>query len=359
MIHSRNRQQGAATIIGVVFLISVISLMLTVILHMAGSSINDTSMQNDSVEALFIAESGLEQASFLYGNGTACSDLSLAPNNTGAIGRGNYTITTSLLVGSLCRVQIQGDVSQTFTVQRFIEADLRKGGSGTAWAIGQNGVILYWDGSVWSTSASLGNDLSDVFCISSNDCWAIGDRSGGSGTIAHWNGSSWSTSGFTNNSPNEDLYGIHCVASNDCWAVGNKGGGSGTIVRWNGSSWSTSGFTNNSPNEDLNGVHCIASNDCWAVGDRGGGTGSIAHWNGTSWSTAGITNGSADDDLMAVHCSPAGSCWAVGKDGSAAQLSAGTTWTANNFGGNDLNAVYSSGSASGATGVVNWWEMIN
>ncbi|MCI0526139.1 MAG: hypothetical protein L0Y56_01615, partial [Nitrospira sp.] len=91
--------------------------------------------------------------------------------------------------------------------------------------------------------------------------------------------------------PNQNLNSVYCVASNDCWAVGNNHGGGGgaaageTILRWTGGpNWARMGPYGGIPNVNLNSVYCVASNDCWMMGNPSGGTGVIAHWDSANWS---------------------------------------------------------------------------
>jgi Tfp pilus assembly protein PilX len=73
-------QRGAATILAVIFLVISVSLMVVAALNMAGSDITDTALNHDAIEALFIAESGVEHAAHAYANGTPC----LGPGPRGA-----------------------------------------------------------------------------------------------------------------------------------------------------------------------------------------------------------------------------------------------------------------------------------
>ncbi|MEN8761317.1 MAG: hypothetical protein ABF290_02700 [Thiogranum sp.] len=120
-----DRQGGAVTLIGALFIIITLALMVEVIQRMAASDVLDTAVQNDAVAALFIAETGIEHASYLYANGTICGDLSLV--NNVATGQGEFDITSSALVGTDCQIRVRGEIS-SFGVQRVIEATLKNDG---------------------------------------------------------------------------------------------------------------------------------------------------------------------------------------------------------------------------------------
>ncbi len=70
---STGRQRGAVTLLGALFLIIVIIVLLASVQRMAASGITDTALQNDAIEALFIAESGLERAAWRFSTGSTCA----------------------------------------------------------------------------------------------------------------------------------------------------------------------------------------------------------------------------------------------------------------------------------------------
>ena len=171
------QQRGAVTLMGALFLIIVIIVLLNAVQRMAASDITDTALHNESVEALFIAESGLERASWRYANGTACAALAGESANTG---RGAFQVISAALNGSLCVVRVRGDVITTTaanTVSRTIDGSLTAGGGGS-------------------------------------NSWAVGEDESGE-MIIHWEGSSWSRSGPYGRIPDKKVYVIHCVSDND------------------------------------------------------------------------------------------------------------------------------------------------
>ena len=95
------------------------------------------------------------------------------------------------------------------------------------WAVGIDGTIIHWNGTVWMTVTSpTTNYLESVFMTSATDGWAVG----GSGTIIHWNGAEWTNV----TSPTTSwLLSISMASPDDGWAVGYDG----AIIRWNGKGW--------------------------------------------------------------------------------------------------------------------------
>lgn len=123
------RQRGAATLIAAVLLMSVVAVALVIGLLNANTNITDTSLQADGVEALFIAESGLENVIDRFDNGTACGTLALGPIG---VGRGDFTInngTNAGLPAIQCRVQVTGRIGQSDT-SRTIEAVITRATAG-------------------------------------------------------------------------------------------------------------------------------------------------------------------------------------------------------------------------------------
>jgi len=120
------KQRGAITLMGALVIIITLALMIEVLHRMAASDILDTSVQNDSVETLFIAETGIEHASYLFANGSACADLALV--GPVSAGRGSFDISTSTLVGSECSIRVTATAG-VLGAQRVVEAVLKNEGN--------------------------------------------------------------------------------------------------------------------------------------------------------------------------------------------------------------------------------------
>lgn len=320
-------QRGAGLLLAVVFLLVVITLFGGIALRMAGTDITDTAVQNDSVEALFLAESGLERAAQRLAAGATCDNAGLAEAAQTLGSRGSFEIQSAQLVSGLCRVRVQGSVglAGATPAQRLIEADLSLGGC-RGFAVGdrinsgpaaQRGpVLLCWDGSTWTRAAFAGLpsvNLRSVTCPAANDCWAVGDRLN-SGPLAqrgevilHWDGSVWTRIPPVGAIPNQNLYGVHCFDADTCWAVGNNR----TFIQWNGVSWSNGATAGGFPNARMNAVYCIADDNCWAVGNVSSGNEVIAQWTGGSW-TQVLDPDVPNRNLLGITCTSGMNCWAVG-----------------------------------------------
>lgn len=134
-----------------------------------------------------------------------------------------------------------------------------------AWAVGERGTVLYWDGQTWAPEPLPTLKTLRAVRAESQTVWAVGD----SGTALRRSGGVWT---FTDSATSADLYGVFSIGDSAAWAVGRQG----TILHWNGATWTkfASGIT-----QDLHGVWGTAENNLWAVG----GAGTLLHWDGTQW----------------------------------------------------------------------------
>jgi hypothetical protein len=121
--------------------------------------------------------------------------------------------------------------------------------------------------------------------------------------------------------PYLSLSEVSCISTNDCIAVGMAAWGSyrapnsGPVAeRWDGTSWSIQ--TTPSPTASgLSGVSCTSTTACTAVGFTDYNNATLAEaWNGTSWSIQTTPNpaGATSVGLNAVSCTSATTCTAVG-----------------------------------------------
>ena len=206
----------------------------------------------------------------------------------------------------------------------------------------------HWNGSSWVLDELPGvaweSFLSGVTCASMSDCWAVGyatnsDSPYGSGSplgtfIMHWGGASWATVPSPNvvSADNSVLRGVACVSSSDCWAVGNDRAGSDShtlVEHWNGSSWAIVPSPNPSnaatPVNVLTSITCPSASDCWAAGFDTMGSGTvqtlIEHWNGSTWIVVSSPNvGNKNNQLFSVSCASGADCWAVGNSTNNASV---------------------------------------
>jgi hypothetical protein len=222
-------------------------------------------------------------------------------------------------------------------------------------------LVEQWDGTSWAivaspnTASTADNELNDVTCFASTECWAVG---GGpqQPLIEEWTGTAWTivASPVVSTGANNLLYGVTCVTATDCWAVGIYTGGSNghdTLAeQWNGATWSVVSTPNASTTLSnlLLSVTCTSASECWAVGWYNTNTGSstlVEEWTGGAWAIVSAPDPADSNDLYSVACWSSTGCWGVGQSSSDGTLATQTlieTW------GGSVWATASSPNSTGA-----------
>lgn len=166
----------------------------------------------------------------------------------------------------------------------------------SAWAVGQGGVMAFFDGSEWLGLASpTTKALYSVALSSPTTGWAVGDG----GTILRLNGS-WAVA----SSPTtKSLYALALVSDSEGWAVGAQG----ALLRLSGGAWSVV----QSPNsQTMEGIALADGNNGWAVGSSG----TIWRLNAGTWQADVNPRAAANRTLHAVVRVNSGEAWAFGAD---------------------------------------------
>lgn len=106
----------------------------------------------------------------------------------------------------------------------------------------------------------MGSALYAVAGVSTRDAWAVGQD----GRIMHWDGRTWSD---FDTPTTIDLNAVSMVSASDGWIVGGAIGGANSVVlRWDGNRWSevSSPITSRPA-----AVAMVSATEGWAVGDHG------------------------------------------------------------------------------------------
>jgi hypothetical protein len=178
-----------------------------------------------------------------------------------------------------------------------------------AYAVGDTGTMLRWDGTVWASILSgTANTLRGIWMVSDTDGWAVGDA----GNIVRWNGLAWAAE--TSPTANQ-LNSVQALTSTDVWAVGNLG----TIVHRNGLGWTLvpSGVTQN-----LNSLYMLSDTEGWAIGASDGTAPVILFWDGLTW-TRVFPIPIVSLDLLDIWMVESQDGWSVGQDGLILRFGAG------------------------------------
>lgn len=195
------------------------------------------------------------------------------------------------------------------------------------WAVGDNGQIWYFNGSVWGLVSPFPATLQNLFgiqLVSTSEGWIVGKDS----IILHstnlGSGNIWTA--LTNpiqtgTGIGIDLHGVSFPSSGNGWATGtqgvilqtsNSGCGSVTSPCWGGST----SIVQSTSVQSLNSVFELGTSDAWTGGsfDTTSNTFSLIHWDGIKWHRASVTG--TPTDVMGIYMSGSGDGWAVGDDTS-------------------------------------------
>lgn len=369
------RQRGAALVVAAVFLVVVMVVLGDVTLRLSATDVTDSALQADAVDALFLAETGLEHAAQRLANGVTC--VNLVMGSAVSFGRGDFQLTQATDVSGDCRVRITGRVlfsGGELRAQRTVEGLLSVGGGVGAIAVGNNGTILHWDGNAWtSVVTGTSGNFTGIDCPDESNCMAVA----GNDHYALWDGTAWNN----NTNGNANYSDVACRSDiNDCHATGYFII-AGSISFWNGS-WGFGHFRFADPyraiacatntchaatrngwlsrlaggwtdettaGSQINGIACPTDNDCWAIGNEinsGPNRGyAIFGRNSGGWFNDSI-DVNPRRDLNAVDCITINDCWAVGerRNGNAFTLARrnGGSWALANQGlgsAEDLNGI--------------------
>lgn len=139
----RKSQRGVVALMAVLFLLFMLGVVLLLAHQMAATDVYDSAAQNNSVEALLLAETGVERATARFAT-VACNALGEAAI---PYGRGQFTISNGLstdfagaaLPANRCRVPVAGEILGVLRVGRRVEAIIERGGAAIAATPATNG----------------------------------------------------------------------------------------------------------------------------------------------------------------------------------------------------------------------------
>jgi len=192
-----------------------------------------------------------------------------------------------------------------------------------AWAVGDGGTIIMWDGTQWRTVESPTTlNLYSVTFNNATNGWAVGG-SNDKGVILHYNGtwSEWSAISFTGFTDTFDTINntLHSVTITSDGMNGWIVGAGGVTLNWDGCTWFGMMGASASTMNSVAMAH--DSTEAWAVGDGG----KIMQWTGTEWKAV---ESPTDMPLYTIQMLSPTLGWAAGgsnNEGIVLQLN-GTTW---------------------------------
>ena len=120
----QRRERGAVTMIVVLVLLTVVAASMLILSGMVQSSVNDSVLEDDSIAALFLAESGLESATRAYATSETCTAAGVGAG-TYAFGRGTFTTAAVSGAGTACTLQSTGVIGNvTRVIVRTVDYNL-------------------------------------------------------------------------------------------------------------------------------------------------------------------------------------------------------------------------------------------
>lgn len=201
------------------------------------------------------------------------------------------------------RAQGLGEWRTAYLTQSAV-LDIAVMDDGQAWAVGEAGIILHYDGESWRQVESPTEEgLHAVAFSSADDGWAVGQA----GTILRYRGGAWhSVSAPTTGA--DVLFDITLVGAGG-WAVGQRfdsisGKQKGLILRLRDGEWTEAAISQTRP---LSAVAFASPDDGWAVGQAG----TRLRWDGSEWIAESVV---ASVDLQGVTTA-GDDVWAVGDSG--------------------------------------------
>jgi Tfp pilus assembly protein PilX len=348
-----DKQAGFLAVIAVLMIVVIGLLGLTVSSMYIGSA-NSTINFQLAENALFAAESGLEDSIHqlmtpLLSKRQACSGLSISYSldksaySVTSIGPFyvnapttlsssiTYAVTTIPVVStsgyqSSGRIMIDKEVINYSSINSTNFLGVTRGVDDTVATahvsgtkVGQYQCNLSAQGGAPNLAAATSMDIPEgrrllQDKIQLQEAWAIGTNRGINFTLIRWNNpieKSW------NNASSLGTFTLTGIAMNsyvDGWAVGN----STTFLRWNGTNWSS--FASGLGGSIYSSVYCSSGNDCHVVG----ASRRFGRWNGSSWSLNAATGSLANTQLLSVHCNSPTNCWAVGSSAGGGKFYNGT-----------------------------------
>lgn len=192
----------------------------------------------------------------------------------------------------------------------------------TLWFAGNDTAPLYspalamtYDGAGFTKTAAPvtntdGNTLNDISAVAADDIWAVGAGNVYNPTIGrylcHWDGHQWSHVDSPKPGIVHEFKAVAAIATDDVWATGamlqNSGGYTTLFMHWDGTAWS-------GPVPNTGGGSCLlglAWDDVYT-----GGLG-IHHFNGTAWQVCEMFPSYVNAAIRGFDRAPDGALFAVG-----------------------------------------------
>lgn len=190
-------------------------------------------------------------------------------------------------------------------------------GADEAYAVGEAGLILRFDGTTWRTeTTTTTEDLWGVWGARRSELWAVGGRgrADGQATLLKRGSGAWEVQPLPPISrPGVNaLFKVWGTSASNVYVVGQRG----AVLRFDGSTWT---FVGVGTSRDLIALWGTGPDNVVIVGGRGNGEAVV--WDGSIWSRYQLA---PLPGLNGVWTDEAGSAWVVGEVGTIARLDTAT-----------------------------------
>jgi photosystem II stability/assembly factor-like uncharacterized protein len=194
--------------------------------------------------------------------------------------------------GFIARRSSMGTIQRMDAPELLSLYDVNFVASNDGWIVGEDTVILHWNGAEWEVSKPAivnsgwpySYNLYSVAFSDPRDGWAAGcthSEGGGYFLVYHWDGTSWTEVTL---SEERNLWAcvhdIVALSPTDVWMVGtdwNEGKEYGITVHWDGVTWQ---IVSELATHTIYSIGALSSDNIWAVT----GKGTVLNWNGIEWS---------------------------------------------------------------------------
>ncbi len=167
-----------------------------------------------------------------------------------------------------------------------------------AWAVGDDGILLYWDGTAWWDELFPSTFNQAIWGWSPDDLYVLSSYG-----LYHWDGGDWVSVDTGAGGGEGDIWG---TGPSDVWVAT----GDAALAHFDGEAWTV--VDNEEFVGGISGLWGDAADDVWGVGPSG----TIAHFDGERWSELDHDQiGSIEAHAYrAVHGTATGTdLWAVGQ----------------------------------------------
>jgi PKD repeat protein len=190
------------------------------------------------------------------------------------------------------------------------------------YALGQDGAILHYDGTVWTAETSGTTEkLNAIWGVTETNIYAVGEN----GTLLHKTaaGSTWGTEPLVdykaqNNFNDTDLYSVRGSSAANVFL----GSINGWFIRYNGEGWTAYDPEPPTGSSKIAGIWPFNSTNIYCI--TASGYGRIFHYNGEKWETE-FNDGEAETSLYSIWGNTPSDIYVAGSTGLILQ-SNGTSW---------------------------------